>query len=117
MENIALFIWQLPQNLLGMLLVRLFRCVKRPDYYVTCSGLMTGISLGRYIIIRSDLVRDITLRHEKGHQLQSKLLGPLYLVAIGLPSLIGNMLHRLLKFNYYRQPWEAWADRLGNVSR
>ena len=114
---IILFVWQLPQNILGLILLKVFNCVKSSDYYVTYSSVMTGISLGNFIVIRSDLVCDKTVSHEKGHQIQSRLLGPLYLVLIGLPSITGNILHRFLKFNYYKQPWEAWADKLGNVIR
>ena len=41
----------------------------------------------------------------------------LYLIVIGLPSAVGNLLHRKIKFDYYKQPWEAWADKLGGVKR
>ena len=103
--------------MLGLLLICLFHCQKNEGYWVTKNKVMTGISLGKIIIIRQSLVRDITLRHEQGHQKQSKYLGWLYLIIIGLPSLIGNILHRFIKFDYYRQPWEAWADKLGGVNR
>lgn len=78
----------------------------------------SSVSLGQYILVDSDmLVNYRTIAHEHGHQIQSLYLGPLCLVVIGLPSAIGNLLHRKIKFNYYKQPWEAWADKLGGVKR
>lgn len=64
-----------------------------------------AISLGNYMIF--DLDSPITcnkIKHERGHQLQSKYLGPLYLFVIGFPSAIGNILNRFIKFDYYKQP-------------
>jgi len=52
-----------------------------------------------------------------GHQKQSLYLGWLYLIIIGLPSVTGNLLNRVIDFDYYKQPWEAWADKLGGVKR
>lgn len=84
-----------------------------------------GVSLGNYIFIDSDrILATRTVHHEHGHQLQSKYLGPLYLIVIGIPSACGNIRSRIYykKHNktwdgYYKQPWEAWADRLGGVQR
>ena len=54
------------------------------------------------------------------------MLGPLYLIVIGLPSITGNIINRITRMYfrkyydpnfYYKQPWEAWADRLGGVDR
>lgn len=110
--KILLWIWQLPQNLLGVLLIHIFQCVQSSTYYVTTPCIMTGIALGNYIIIRADMVRDIVLKHEQGHQKQSLYLGWLYLIVIGLPSFVGNIVHRFVRFDYYKQPW---ADKLGGV--
>lgn len=49
----------------------------------------SGITLGNYIIVNN--IKH--LRHELGHTRQSKILGPLYLLVIGLPSLIHAGLH------------------------
>lgn len=75
-----------------------------------------GVSLGNFIIVARGSESN-TIRHEWGHQRQSLYLGWLYLVVIGLPSVIGNLLNRVIKFDYYRQPWERWADELGGVER
>lgn len=75
-----------------------------------------GVSLGKYVILcKKRSFNDIL--HEGGHQKQSLYLGWLYLPLIGLPSVIGNLLNRFIPFDYYKQPWEAWADKLGEVHR
>lgn len=118
---ILLYIWQLPQNILGLLVI-LFS--KAEEAYCSCSCYESiwitehkfGISLGMYTVVNKDSNLR-TIQHEYGHQLQSLYLGPLYLLVIGLPSAIGNLLNRVIKFDYYKQPWEAWADKLGDVNR
>lgn len=118
-----LYIWQLPQNLLGLLL--------RASYKGTDSEyegavvrrslkMQGGISLGRYIIV-GDYASERTVMHEYGHCLQSRRLGWLYLLVIGLPSIIWAGLYgRVFKQTengYYRFITERWADKLGNVKR
>ena len=87
----------------------------------------SAISLGNYIFLDSDGNFSYkTIKHEFGHQKQSLMLGPLYLIIIGLPSIIGNIIdrikHKYFRRHYdpdfyYKQPWEAWADKLGGVVR
>lgn len=124
--NFLLYIWQLPQNLLGLVLV----AILRPEYtYYFCDGrlhyakrMRGGISLGRYIIVNEQL-KDYTgrtERHEYGHCRQSQMLGPLYLPIIGLPSLLHAAFYRYDQANpsgYYRFYTERWADKLGGVER
>ena len=76
-----------------------------------------GISLGEYILI-ADGSGDNTIKHEMGHTKQSKLLGPLYLFVVGVPSFVMNILSRLKIIpskNYYKRWPENWADKLGGV--
>ena len=76
---------------------------------------MGSVSLGSYIIVSSESV----LRHEFGHRRQSIMLGPLYLVIIGLPSLLWCILHMytpLGRKNYYSFYTEAWAEKLKPVN-
>lgn len=114
MKEVLLYLWQLPQNLVGLLVILFSNAEKDwDDYWIT--NYRFGVSLGRYIIVNKNCTMD-TIKHERGHQKQSLYLGPLYLIIIGLPSAIGNILHRFIKFNYYKQPWEAWADKLGGVN-
>ena len=119
-KPVLLFLWQLPQNILALivLLVNYRSKVKHEDYYTVKYLCNRGISLGNYILFDCDgVITNKAIKHKKGHQKQSVYLGWLYLLVIGLPSVIGNVLHRFIKFDYYSQPWEAWADRLGNVNR
>lgn len=120
MKNILLYLWQLPQNLLGLLVVFFSRAkhvftngVDTPFYF---TKYRFGVSLGCHIIVNEACSQN-TLKHELGHCFQSLYLGWLYLPLIGLPSAIGNLLNRFIKFDYYKQPWEKWADKLGNVQR
>lgn len=115
MKKILLYLWQLPQNLLGLLVIAFTKARKRGVVYAT-GGRRFGVSLGKYIIF-GGYYSVTSIKHEQGHQKQSLYLGWLYLIVIGLPSVTGNLLNRVIDFDYYRQPWEAWADRLGGVIR
>lgn len=124
-RNSISFCWQLPQNLIGLILVKSTKASRSSilakgkwyTFYIAnyCKG-SWGVSLGNYVVFGTipDIVNNY---HEIGHQKQSKILGWLYLLLIGLPSLIGNILHRFIDFDYYKQPWESWADKLGGVKR
>lgn len=126
--QLLLFLWQLPQNLLGLIIFVGYLCGLRREY-VECRGRKVfvydgfpgGVSLGNFIFVGSfepgswDVVR-----HECGHAIQSLMLGPLYLIVVGLPSLVWAGLHRwtgLRKYDYYAFYTERWADRLGGVER
>lgn len=127
-------IWQLPQHIIAYMIM-LVNCKSLKQmvskdgirYYLVDHLYNCGISLGNYIFLDVDGIYDnITIKHEHGHQKQSLILGPLYLIIIGLPSIMGNILNRI-KYKYfrkhydpdfyYKQPWEAWADKLGGVDR
>lgn len=131
MKEILFYIWQLPQNLLGLFLLLWYqheeeyhRLNGRTFYYT--KEMPSGISMGNYIIMnRED--REDGMKHEYGHTIQSRYLGPVYLLIIGLPSGLWNLIDRYMvtpmigykrSYNlYYSMPWEAWADRLGHVKR
>ncbi len=127
-KNILLYIWQLPQNLLGGFLVKIFNAELHGQYVNdVITGCFvarrfqknwSGVSLGDYIIFsKNKYVTETNVKHERGHQIQSKFLGWLYLIFIGIPSFIANLVHKKIKFDYYKTPWEASADRLGGVAR
>ena len=122
MKKVMLWLWQFPQNLVGIIAVYFLSAYKPikqdlTDFYLHYNTWFSSVSLGDYIILNGYCYTEKTILHEKGHQRQSLYLGWFYLLVIGLPSVIGNLLHRIFKFDYYRQPWEAWADRLGGVKR
>ena len=105
-------IWQLPQNMIGFLLSRRARRIVQADGTVFYLWQGPGsVSLGEYIIVSSPS----TLGHELGHRRQSRILGPLYLPLIGLPSLVWCILHTytpLRRLDYYGFYTEAWAERI-----
>lgn len=113
-----LFFWCFLQNFLGFLVFCFLRCKgeakrkKTEDDLVYFSSSSFGCSLGYFIFLDTD--DKIDIHHEWGHQLQSLLLGNLYLLLIGLPSAI-SCLRKLDNFKYYNLPLEAWADALGQV--
>jgi hypothetical protein len=123
LKQVGLYIWQLPQNLVG-LVVLCFTCHKEKctvagiDFYYS-KTFPGGISLGKYVIIGSK--NENTVKHEHGHQIQSMYLGPLYLIVIGLPSLIWAWLYGPVipytRNGYYRFYTEKWAEKLGKVER
>ena len=132
---ILLYVWQILQNLLGLLLIKIYKPQRLHKldngvriYY---SHKMTGgISLGNYCLVNTghyrknfeDSIKRDTVRHEAiGHTKQSRILGPLYLLIIGIPSLIwaglyGSMI-KPTKNGYYKFYTEKWADAIAEVKR
>lgn len=134
-KDVLLYAWQLPQNLLGLLLIAIYKPqrvhVMENGVEIHYSSKMTGgISLGKYCLvntyhyrtnIKNSLKRD-TVRHEAiGHTKQSRMFGWLYLIVIGLPSIVWAMLYgrviKETKNGYYRFYTEKWADKIANVER
>ena len=122
--EILLYLWQLPQNLVGLLLILVLRPEEKYNYegatLCYASRMRGGISLGRYIIMR-DVFKDYRGRdeqHELGHCRQSLFLGPLYLAVIGVPSILwAAWWNEDRNRSYYSFYTEAWADYLGGVNR
>lgn len=133
--NILLYLWQLPQNIIGFILSRkrefvgsVEQSVFYPVYYKK-NFFNSGVCLGDYIILDysySGKSNRNAQKHEYGHHKQSVYLGWLYLIIIGLPSLICNIYDRFFHKNwtrakrriwYYNLPFELWADNLGGVKR
>lgn len=122
LENVIrtiLYIWQLPQNVAGLLLLLYFRKVQLLSvyngrrFYVT-PKMRGGVSLGQYIFLSPSAGKvEQICRHEYGHSLQSLYLGPLYLIVIGLPSIMHAAVCR--SGNYYHFYTEQWANRLAGI--
>lgn len=123
--NILLFVWQFPQILIGWI-VSLFYKVKTTILYKDktvriCPTFPGGISLGNTVIVkRYPFNTDTwnTVKHEWGHTVQSKILGPFYLFVVGIPSLLwaalqGNVVKKDCSWFYT----EKWADKIGNVKK
>ena len=119
MKSILLYMWCLPQNLLGLLLRVIYKGndSQYEDAVVRRSLTMKGgISLGRYIIVNQFSSKE-TIKHEYGHCKQSKRLGWLYLLVIGLQSVLHAALCACKTHNYHDMWFEKWADKLAGVKR
>ena len=115
-KNVGLYIWQLPQNIIGLFLRAYYRGmdIKIDDNALSriSTKMRGGISLGKYIIASHTRLN----KHEFGHTRQSMMLGPLYLLIIGLPSIIHAMFHSGYCKNrdYYHFYTEKWANKLAD---
>lgn len=130
--NVVLWLWQLPQNLLAALVVFIYKARKVYSGYdnVSLFEIPSGtkwmaVSLGNSIIYNQTYnsapqLKAMILDHEYGHYKQSLIFGPLYLLIIGIPSLL-NVLYVVSNPSkaeeYYKRWPENWADTLGNVNR
>ena len=118
--NIILWLWQLPQNLAGVVFRLIYGWAAEPykgtDVVVNIS-FPGGISLGRTLVVRHPYERDPdTWKHEWGHSRQSLMLGPLYLIVIGIPSALWGWWWTPRRgVSYYWFFTESWANRLGGV--
>ena len=128
-KNVGFFIWGLPQNIIGLVLMIYykgagFKLTKYKDAYlmITKHKNIGGVSLGQFIFLFSDFGEreEFVIRHEYGHTKQSHLLGPLYLLVIGVPSFIWARYFKDYRKKYnvdYYSFWpERWANKLGGNS-
>jgi len=135
LKELILYIWQLPQHLFGLLLIKITNAGKWKTcgvYWYWFDGnknwfnrFFSGVSLGRYILLPYNDWN--TIKHEHGHSKQSVILGPLYLLIVGIYSAVFcNLWDRLFHKNwntydrhywYYTRWTEKWADKLGGVDR
>lgn len=116
--------WCLPQNLLGLML-KLFLLIRDKKYYTekfwdvtVCKTFMKrgSVSLGRYMFLcENHWYNDYVMCHEAGHSYQSYILGPLYLLVIGIPSLLWAAYFHKFGEHYYTFYTEKWANKLGGV--
>lgn len=123
--NILFFFWELPQNLLGLLLTFILsteNClVYKGKKIRICSWFRGGVSLGNHIWVRGYPNNTRTwnvVKHMWGHARLSRLLGWAYLLVIGLPALIWSAIYsEKMDCSYYDFYTEALADELGGVER
>lgn len=125
--NIVLFIWQLPQIIIGLLMLAMFRNkteYTNPYNGITVWNINSGKTFGTAcfstgpIIITCDGVSEKTLRHETGHSVQSIYFGWLFHVVISIPSICRfwykKIFHKSQVWYHLGYP-EFWADQLGGV--
>ena len=125
MKKFFFFVWGLPQNIIGLFAYFILkRYARKEEKYKDSVVLffnknLGAVSLGIFIFVFSDYgyQEDYVVRHEYGHSIQSKILGPLYLLVIGLPSIIWAGCfdkYRTKKgISYYDFFPEKWANKLG----
>ena len=123
-RNLILFIWQLPQHIVALIyfgyLVMMCKDLGVDSRYKQATVIpcvMRGaVTLGNYVFVGLNSEYKKTVKHELGHTIQSKILGPLYLIVIGIPSITYCGLRRLFpslrKKNYYNFYTEKWANNL-----
>lgn len=123
LKNILLWIWQFPQHIVGLLILLFIKSESKHRFdgitYYYYDPFPGGISLGNYMILGDKWSQSI--KHEYGHTMQSRILGPLYLPTVGLCSitwagLYGSVIKETHN-GYYKFWTEKWADKLGKVVR
>lgn len=142
-KTLAYFIcqwtWGIVQSLLGFIVFLLH--IKDNKHYwfhgafVSVWNKKSSVSLGMFIFItkepyfydklkaqynKAELSQRL-LVHEYGHTIQSLILGPLYLIVMGIPSTIWGFLPNLSKqrhekeISYFSFFTEKWANYLGEL--
>ncbi len=119
--------WGIPQTILGLL--EFIKHWKEPHYIyhgaiVTECSKNLNVSLGLFIFItaeannaKNEQLKKILI-HEYGHTIQSLILGPLYLIVIGIPSWLWcnvsyfRKLRKQKNISYHSFYTEKWANRL-----
>lgn len=125
------WIWQLPQNLIGLIYKLINNSSLLPYSNETSVSLNAevyllpyrgGVTLGKYIFVnKSYYDLSSVIRHECGHVKQSRILGPLYLVIIGIPSLLHACINNYVGCcsnspkGYYHFYTESWANKLMGI--
>lgn len=113
---ILLFIWQLPQNIVALVMLPFLGKLKFISYKKFCFAfegerMSGGISLGNFAYVGSYSNRITIVKHEQeGHTFDSKLFGPLYLFIIGIPSICWAWFGDKNKC-YYNFYTERWANK------
>lgn len=113
--------WGLPQTIVGAAtFVVMGRRRKRYAYrsaLVIEWRLDRGLSLGPFIFVPDNCPHNLVV-HEYGHTVQALILGPLYLPAVVVPSLVWAGTPRLERrrlqrhVSYYSFYTERWANQL-----
>ena len=127
--------WGILQTLLGFMVFLIN--IKNKHYFyhgaiVTERNLPSSVSLGMFVFTTTNPMKDKRnenkipdeelnqrlLVHEYGHTIQSLILGPLYLIVMGIPSTLWGFLPYFQKkrdngVSYFTFFTEKWANFLG----
>ncbi len=126
-------LWQLPQNLVGLFLLfslTITRKIRKIEFERKHCFISTeiAISLGYFLFWTGGDENEpsknslVIKEHEYGHSIQSMLLGPLYLIVVGIPS-VSRAIYAMQFYRKHRTPWthyfdafpENWANRLAKI--
>jgi hypothetical protein len=130
------WLWEGPQTLLGLASFAAQRALGNVEHTERRHGRMFvklrgagAVSLGHFVFWSTEDTRFVRVNphndlHEWGHARQSALLGPAYLLVVGIPSAL-RAVYAVAQWPFTRRPWagyydgfpERWADRLGGVER
>ena len=115
---VLLFIWQLPQNIVGLIFLLVFaidgdKKVIGETKWTTAwvaRKMGGGISLGSFVFVDQNVAtKPERVAHElMGHTVDSRILGPLYLLVIGLPSAINA------SFDFTKCYYDFFTEKLAN---
>ena len=122
-----LYFWQLPQNILAILLVgkngRHSHSIDGVRIYYTSK--IEGLSCGNVILFNKNAPEGTWLiKHEFGHTIQSRILGWFYLPVIFVPSYMWYLYFsekerklgaKLPYSSYYKFYTEKWANNLVGI--
>jgi len=133
--SILLALWEIPQNMLGLVLLGAERALGTAEAVeadrdrLFVRSRVSAVSLGYFVFhsrgeSRYFVLDEHTRDHEWGHSFQSRMLGPLYLPLIGVPS-AARVVYAIAFREVTGRRWEGyfdaypedWADRLGGVAR
>ena len=112
-------IWTLPAVIVALFMMPFLgklRLVRYQNYCWAFEGekMSGGISLGCFIFLsKYSAKKESTIRHEFGHVVQAHILGPLYLLVIGLPSIL-NAAFNFTQCYHDFYP-EAWANKIAGL--
>lgn len=128
--TVLLFIWQLPQNIVGACvlialwdkIISISKVSGASVIYAPCLSqrYSNAFSLGNLIFtgeVPQTQSGATIVKHEYGHCKQSVVLGPLYLPLIGVFSGVHALWWRPGRGNYHAFWTERWADKWGGVQR
>ena len=125
-KYVLMYLWQLPQHLIA-LGIMLFLKITDKEFAISDKGNGTylirttdvGVSLGNYIFLHRRIIEaqyfEWIYKHESGHSIQSKIVGWLYLLLIGIPSAGRHLIWKWFKLSsesYYQGYPEKWANDL-----
>jgi RHS repeat-associated protein len=116
------FTWEAPQSILGNMYSHARNRAGKVDnveYWRGATlvneqsdGRKWGLTLSSYINSKNLTVGEDMFRHEYGHTLQSKLIGPLYFGHVGVPSFLGSILDDFRLHSHDDEWQEIQANRM-----